>query len=172
MGHKDGRMIATTYNKWASRAKQLRESFDKRAQRNAKSQAYCLAFFMCLDFAAASVDGRPRKAKLLANLDIGQTFQPEINNCFFVVGSTAAENLAEKFGLRCVTLTGNEFFGIPMDIACNPHDAFVYAKMCRLLVVGFIKMPDRSEWVGTKVEYERAPFNLATTTYRVCSVST
>jgi hypothetical protein len=30
MGHKDGRMISTTYNKWASRKKQLLESFRKR----------------------------------------------------------------------------------------------------------------------------------------------
>ena len=56
-----------------------------------------------------------------------------------------------------VTLNMNRYLlrSVDMDIACNPRSAFVYAKMCRLLVVGFIKTPDTSEWVGTRVDYDK-----------------
>jgi hypothetical protein len=42
---------------------------------------------------------------------------------------------------------------VEVDVACNVNSAFVYAKLCRLLLVGFIQMPNASKWEGTKIGY-------------------
>jgi hypothetical protein len=44
---------------------------------------------------------------------------------------------------------------VDLDVACNSDSAFVYVKMCRLMLVGFIKMPRPSEWFGTQIEYDK-----------------
>jgi len=51
----------------------------------------------------------------------------------------------------------NRYFlrAVDIDVACNVNSAFVYAKLCRLLLVGFIQMPNASAWKGTKVDYHR-----------------
>jgi hypothetical protein len=56
-------------------------------------------------------------------------------------GSGSAPNL-NRYILRAVDL----------DVACNATNAFVYAKLCRLLLVGFIQVPNTSGWAGTKVD--------------------
>jgi hypothetical protein len=43
---------------------------------------------------------------------------------------------------------------VDLDVACNVNSAFVYAKLCRLMLVGFIQMPKETTWEGTKVDYE------------------
>ena len=40
---------------------------------------------------------------------------------------------------------------VEMDVARNDDSAFVYVKMCKLIVVGFIQMPKPREWRGTRV---------------------
>jgi len=38
-----------------------------------------------------------------------------------------------------------------MDVVCTEKSALTYAKMCRLIVVSFIEMPDPRHWQGTRV---------------------
>jgi hypothetical protein len=40
---------------------------------------------------------------------------------------------------------------VDIDVACSKTDAFVYAKMCRILLIGFIEMDHRERWRHTKV---------------------
>jgi len=40
---------------------------------------------------------------------------------------------------------------IDIDAACSKTEAFVYVKMCRILLIGFIKMDHRERWRDTKV---------------------
>lgn len=40
---------------------------------------------------------------------------------------------------------------VDIDAACSNTEAYVYAKMCRILLIGFIKMDHRERWRDTKV---------------------
>ena len=40
---------------------------------------------------------------------------------------------------------------VEMDAVSSNKSAFVYAKLCKLILVGFVQMPRRREWVGTRV---------------------
>jgi hypothetical protein len=40
---------------------------------------------------------------------------------------------------------------IEMDAVSSNKSAFVYAKLCKLILVGFVQMPRPREWVGTRV---------------------
>lgn len=42
-----------------------------------------------------------------------------------------------------------------IDVPRNVESAFVYAKMCKLIVLGFVQMPEASGWPGTRVEMGR-----------------
>ncbi len=42
-----------------------------------------------------------------------------------------------------------------IDVVCNKTSAFTYAKMCKLIVIGFIQMPNPREWQGTRVAIKR-----------------
>lgn len=57
----------------------------------------------------------------------------------------------------------NRYFArsVDMDVVHNANSAFVYAKLCRLLIVGFIRMPDRSEWRGTSIQYGDGSIEMA-----------
>ncbi len=39
-----------------------------------------------------------------------------------------------------------------LDVARNEASAFVYVKLCRLFVIGFIEMPRRSQWRDTRLQ--------------------
>ncbi|MGH9738596.1 MAG: hypothetical protein ACRD4X_08405 [Candidatus Acidiferrales bacterium] len=41
------------------------------------------------------------------------------------------------------------------DLGVTRKSAFVHVKMCRLLVVGFIQMPNSREWKGSRVRMRR-----------------
>lgn len=51
------------------------------------------------------------------------------------------------------------FRSIGMDVWCSETQAFVYVKMCRIILVGFIEMPNRRQWVGTKLHVNHGSFN-------------
>ena len=38
-----------------------------------------------------------------------------------------------------------------MDVVCTEKSALTYAKLCKLIVVGFIEMPEPRHWQGTRV---------------------
>jgi hypothetical protein len=40
---------------------------------------------------------------------------------------------------------------IDMDVVAKPGSAFVYAKMCKLIVFGFIERPQFRQWRGSRV---------------------
>lgn len=40
---------------------------------------------------------------------------------------------------------------IDIDAACSKSQAYVYAKMCRILLIGFIEMNNRERWRDTKI---------------------
>jgi len=40
---------------------------------------------------------------------------------------------------------------VDIDAACSKSQAYVYAKMCRILLIGFIQMDHRERWRDTKV---------------------
>lgn len=40
---------------------------------------------------------------------------------------------------------------IDIDVCCNGTFAFVYAKMCRILLIGFIEMDHKERWCDTKI---------------------
>ena len=40
---------------------------------------------------------------------------------------------------------------VEMDVPSTPTSAFVYAKLCKLIVVGFIQMKYPQEWINTRV---------------------
>lgn len=40
---------------------------------------------------------------------------------------------------------------VEIDVVSSPVEAFVYAKMCRFIVLGFIRMKHRTDWHDTKV---------------------
>ncbi len=40
---------------------------------------------------------------------------------------------------------------VEMDAVSNNTSAFIYAKLCKLIIVGFVQMPKPREWVGTRV---------------------
>ena len=44
---------------------------------------------------------------------------------------------------------------IDMDVVCNKTSAFTYAKLCKLVIVGFIQMPYAKKWKGTRVAIKR-----------------
>lgn len=44
---------------------------------------------------------------------------------------------------------------VDIDAACTKTAAFVYAKMCHLLLIGFIEMPTAKHWRGTKLHINR-----------------
>jgi len=44
---------------------------------------------------------------------------------------------------------------VDIDVACTDKSAFVYAKMCHLLLVGFIEMRGAKYWRGTRVHINR-----------------
>jgi len=44
---------------------------------------------------------------------------------------------------------------VDIDAACTKTQAFVYAKMCHVLLVSFIEMPAAKHWRGTKVHINR-----------------
>ena len=47
---------------------------------------------------------------------------------------------------------------IDMDVVCSNQIAFVYVKMCQLIVVGFIENPYPREWQGTRVAIKQGTF--------------
>ena len=51
----------------------------------------------------------------------------------------------------------NRYFAraIEMDVASTPSSAFVYAKLCKLILVGFIQMKHPQEWIGTRVDLQQ-----------------
>ena len=44
---------------------------------------------------------------------------------------------------------------VEIDVVSNNTAAFVYAKMCKIILVGFVQMPNSREWEGTLVEMEQ-----------------
>lgn len=40
---------------------------------------------------------------------------------------------------------------VEIDVAANTNSAFVYAKMCRLILLGFIERPRSPRWRGTRI---------------------
>ena len=40
---------------------------------------------------------------------------------------------------------------VDIDAACSKTQAYVYCKMCRILLIGFIEMPHRERWRDTKI---------------------
>ena len=40
---------------------------------------------------------------------------------------------------------------VEMDAVSNENSAFVYAKLCKLILIGFVQTPNPREWVGTRV---------------------
>jgi hypothetical protein len=40
---------------------------------------------------------------------------------------------------------------VEIDVAANTNSAFVYAKMCRLILLGFIEQPGSRQWHGTRI---------------------
>lgn len=40
---------------------------------------------------------------------------------------------------------------VDIDVACSKTRAYVYAKMCRILLIGFIEMDHRERWRDTKI---------------------
>jgi hypothetical protein len=64
-------------------------------------------------------------------------------------------------------LTGATGFGLPpnmnrylaraveMDVVSTSQSAFVYAKLCKLIVLGFIQLPQFGQWRGSRVAMNR-----------------
>jgi hypothetical protein len=44
---------------------------------------------------------------------------------------------------------------VEIDVPDNAEAAFVYAKMCKIIVLGFVQMAEPSRWHGTRVEMGR-----------------
>ena len=44
---------------------------------------------------------------------------------------------------------------IDIDAACSKTQAYVYAKMCRILLIGFIEMNHRERWRNTKIHVKQ-----------------
>ncbi len=44
---------------------------------------------------------------------------------------------------------------VDIDAACSKTHAYVYAKMCRILLVGFIEMSHRERWRDTKIHVKK-----------------
>lgn len=44
---------------------------------------------------------------------------------------------------------------VEIDVAASEKSAFVYAKMCKLIVLGFIQMPRSCKWRGSRVAIRR-----------------
>lgn len=44
---------------------------------------------------------------------------------------------------------------VEIDVAASERSAFVYAKMCKLIVLGFIQMPRSHKWQGSRVAIRR-----------------
>jgi hypothetical protein len=40
---------------------------------------------------------------------------------------------------------------VEIDVAANMNKAFVYAKMCKLILLGFIERPRSTQWRGTRI---------------------
>jgi hypothetical protein len=40
---------------------------------------------------------------------------------------------------------------VDMDVACSKTQAFVYAKMCRIILIGFIEMNHKEQWRDTRI---------------------
>jgi hypothetical protein len=43
---------------------------------------------------------------------------------------------------------------VEMDAVSSNKSAFVYVKLCKLILVGLVQMPNPREWVGTRVAIE------------------
>ena len=41
------------------------------------------------------------------------------------------------------------------DVGANNESVFVQVKLCRLIVIGFVQMPNAREWKGTRVKMRR-----------------
>ena len=54
---------------------------------------------------------------------------------------------------------------IHTDVAYSETKAFVYIKLCRILLVGFIEMPNPNEWEGTKLRVKTGTFQSRDQTY-------
>lgn len=48
---------------------------------------------------------------------------------------------------------------VGIDAWCSETEAFVYVKMCRIILVGFIEIPNRRQWLGTKLHVNKGTFN-------------
>lgn len=48
---------------------------------------------------------------------------------------------------------------VGIDAWCSETEAFVYVKMCRIILVGFIEIPNRRQWSGTKLHVNDGTFN-------------
>src|SRR5207237_837834 len=44
---------------------------------------------------------------------------------------------------------------VEMDVVSTRTSAFVYAKLCKLLLVGFVEMKYPQEWIGSRLSMER-----------------
>lgn len=51
----------------------------------------------------------------------------------------------------------NRYFAreVEADIGANDESVFVHVKLCRLIVIGFVQMPNAREWKGTRVKMRR-----------------
>ena len=47
------------------------------------------------------------------------------------------------------------FRSIDIDAACNKNEAFIYAKMCRTLFIGFIEIKNPNHWRDTKIHVKQ-----------------
>ena len=61
-----------------------------------------------------------------------------------VIKSTSAEGISPFLNRYLIR-------GTQMDVIASEHSAFVYSKLGRVLIFGFIKEPCRSKWKGTKI---------------------
>jgi hypothetical protein len=51
----------------------------------------------------------------------------------------------------------NRYFAreVEADVGANGESVFVQVKLCRLIVIGFVQMPNKREWKGTRVKMRR-----------------
>jgi hypothetical protein len=51
----------------------------------------------------------------------------------------------------------NRYFAreVEADVGANDASVFVQVKLCRLIVIGFVQMPNAREWKGTRVKMRR-----------------
>lgn len=63
----------------------------------------------------------------------------------------------ESFTHRNMPTNINRYIlrSVDMDAVCGGESAFVYSKLGKFIIVGFIEVPYRNQWVGTKVHVKR-----------------